>query len=233
MAHVCYDCQRIFPSQKANCPFCGGRIYFDERSNSLLQNAGFTVSDVTSNTGNSTGSSADFSINDSDILSSLRQSYDREHRRNTRPSDNVSSYASHDNSTSYDNTSVSDDFFSQFETSNAPSTSIPTVGSTYETRSTFTPPANYDSDNSSYTIDDERRWHNRNRGQAILNFLRYTNWHAVSRVFLVIAIVIGAAAIWHMRYVILESITDFIMALIPLVITVWILVTIIKSLFRR
>ncbi len=251
MAYVCYDCQMIFPSKRANCPFCGGRIYSDEKSDSVLQSEGFTLSDIKTNLSNSTNNASDdFHIDDSDILSSLRRSYDKEHRRADRTNDNVLTTATphsiaHPASqgsthtipetrrTSVDVTPPTDDFFSQFQASTTPAANIPTVGAPSENSIPLIPPVDDGVESELQSIErQQRRIRNNYRRLAIMNFFSNINWRTVFRIIFIIAVVLGLLTIWKMRYIILDSVLNFFIALIPLIIIIWIIVSIFKSLFK-
>ncbi len=250
MAYVCYDCQIIFPSKRSNCPFCGQRIYFDEKSEYALQSEGFTLFDTKERHDNAEPVASDsFSIDDSDILSSLRRSYEREHRRTDHtddrnsgePQETTNQSASQGSAgTIPKNTSTQEevrqdanDFFSQFQSSAAPSTSIPTVETPSETNSSFASPIDDDLERELQSIRrQQRRINSHYRRMSTINFIRNINWLVVFRLILVIAVVIGIITIWNMRYVILESIISFLTGLIPLVVVSLIIVAIFKSFFR-
>ena len=251
MAYVCYDCQIIFPSQRANCPFCGGRIYSDEKSDSTLLNEGFTFSDIKTKPSNfTTDSSDDFHIDDSDILSSLRRLYNKEHRRVDCTNDNTSVKAASNSiahptsqgsthtmpetdGTSVEVTPPTDDFFSQFQTSTTPAADIPTVGRASENRTILNPPVDDNWESELQSIERQQiRIRNNYRRLAIMNFFSNINWRVVFRIILVIAVTLGIWTIWKMRYVILESILNFLIALLPLIIIVWIIIWIFKSILK-
>lgn len=251
MAYVCYDCQKIFPSKRANCPFCGGRIYSDEKSDLVLQSEGFTLSNLQTKPNNSTyNASNDFHIDDSDILSSLRRSYDKEHRCADRTNDNpsttvVSNIIAQPDSldsinsmlenskTSVEATPRADDFFSQFQVSPAPATSIPTIEVPSENSTSFVPLADDGIENELKSIEhQQRRIRNNYRQLAIINFLSNINWIIVFRIIVIIALVLGLLTIWKIRYVILDSVLNFFISLIPLIIIIWAIILIFKSLFK-
>lgn len=251
MAYVCYECQMIFPSKRANCPFCGGRIYSDEKSDSVLQSEGFTLSDIQTKSNNSTNNASDdFHIDDSDILSSLRQSYDKEHRRADRTNDNTSTtetsnriahpFSQGSTHTTPETsravveaTQPTDDFFSQFQASTTPATSIPTVGVPSENSTPLVPPVDDGIENELQSIErQQRRIRNNYRRLAIMNFFSNISWRIVFRIIVIVAVVLGLLTIWKMRYIILDSVLNFFIALIPLIIIIWIIVSIFKSLFK-
>lgn len=251
MAYVCYDCQMIFPSKRANCPFCGGRIYSDEKSDSVLQNEGFTLSDIKAKPISSTNNASDdFHIDDSDILSSLRRSYDKEHHRADRTNDNASTTAtpnsiahpaSQDSTqttpetskTSVESTPPIDDFFSQFQATTTPATNIPTVGVPSESRQIVTPPVNEGLGRELQSIERQQRRIRRNyRRLAIINFISSINWRVIFRIIFAIVVMFGLWTLWKMRYVLLNSVLDFFIALIPLIIIIWIVVSIFRSFFK-
>lgn len=251
MAYVCYDCQIIFPSKRANCPFCGGRIYSDEKSDSVLQSEGFTISDIKTKPNNATNNATDdFRIDDSDILSSLRRSYDKEHRRADRTNDNTSSTATPNAITppapqgsthtmtetsraSVEATPPPDDFFSQFQASTITTTNIPTVGGPSENRTILSPPVDEGLGRELQSIEQQqRRIRNNYRRLAILNFFSSINWRVIFRIIFAIAVMFGLWTVWKMRYVLLNSIYNFFIALIPLIIIIWIIVLIFRSFFK-
>ncbi len=251
MPYVCYDCQIIFQSRKANCPFCGGRIYSDEKNVSTLQNEGFTLSDTIATPNKATtDTSDDFHIDDSDILSSLRRSYDREHRRANQTNDTGSAGTPHRNnvqpttqnssqtmsqtrSGTREATSSPDDFFSQFQTSASPASNIPTIGtpSDNHTPATTTTGTGIGNDTRPETRR-QRRARNSYRRLAIMNFLRNINWRIVFGVIVVIAVIVGLVVLWTMRFVIIESITNFLISLIPTLILLALIWYFIKKLFK-
>jgi hypothetical protein len=241
----------IFPSKRANCPFCGGRIYSDEKSDSVLQSEGFTLSDIQTKSNNSTNNASDdFHIDDSDILSSLRQSYDKEHRRadrtnyntsTTETSNRIAHPVSQGSTHTMPETSravveaapPTDDFFSQFQASTTPVTSIPTVGVPSENSTPLVPPVDDGIENELQSIErQQRRIRNNYRRLAIMNFFSNINWRIVFRIIIAVAVVFGVLTIWKMRYIILDSILNFFIALIPIIIIIWIIIWIFKSLFK-
>lgn len=251
MTYVCYDCQIIFPSKRANCPFCGGRIYSDEKSDLTLQNEGFILSDIKTRPSNFTTNSSDnFYIDDSDILSSLRRSYDKEHRRVNCTNDNALAKAAsksitHPTSqgsthtmpetdrTSVEVTPPTDDFFSQFQTSTTPAADIPTVGRASENRTIINPPVDDNLEGELHSIERQQiRIRNNYRRLAIMNFFSNINWRVVFRIILVIAVTLGIWTIWKMRYVILESVLNFLIALLPLIIIIGVIIWFFKSMFK-
>ena len=67
---------------------------------------------------------------------------------------------------------------------------------------------------------------------AISNFFRNIQWRNVFRILFILGIIILAIVIWNMRYVIIESITNFLISLIPIIIIIAILWYLIKNLFK-
>lgn len=251
MAYVCYNCKRIFPSKKTNCPFCGGRVHPDEKSVSTLKNEGFTLFDIKVRLSNAaTAPSDDFNIDDSAILSSLRQSYDREHRRVDRTNDNTSTNAmqvSPPQPATQSSTHImpqtsrildevtpdTDDFFSQFQTSTAPATNIPTVEIPSKNNISLTSPVDDSIERELQSIErQQRRIRNNYRRLAIIHFFSNINWRIVFRIIIIAAVILGLLTIWKIRYIILYSVLNFFIALIPPIIIVWIIVSIFKSLFK-
>jgi hypothetical protein len=251
MAYVCYDCRIIFSSKKVNCPFCGGRIYLDEKSDLILTNEGFTISDIEARIQNTTTSlSDDFHIDDSDTLSILRQAYDKEHRHIEHNIDgtsthNVAKNNHHQTSQGSNNTvlqtdtssievnQTTEDFFSNLQTSSTSTTSIPTVGNTFENSTPFPFPVVNNIDSELQSIERQRqRINNIRRRNDIINFFSNIDLGIVFRIIFVLILVIVILTIWSLRYVIIDSILNFLIALIPPLLFIWIIVSIIKSFFK-
>lgn len=187
-----------------------------------MQNEEFTLSDIKARPSDaSTDPPDDFNIDDSDILSSLRQSYDREHRHTEYANDNTSTNAMQGSppqpatqSPAYkmlqscrtldEITPATDDFFSQFQASNAPTTNIPTVRTPFENSTLFTPPVDECIESELQSIErQQRRICNNYRRIAIMNFFININWRIVFRIIIIAAVVLGLLTIWKMRYIIL------------------------------
>ena len=253
MAYVCYDCQIIFPSMKANCPLCGGRVFFDDRSESILKGENFTVFSPTKRQNEpKSQENNDFRIDDSDIFSSLRQSYENEHRRTKHQSKSSSDFfptqginqpttqnsiptVQQENKTPVSVAPSGGDFFSRFEqannpAANVPTVNVPTVERTHEQNRASYLPIEDDSEDELQTLRrQQRRIQNNYRRAAFADSLRNINWQLVFRIILIIAVVLAGWAIWRIRYQILESVYNFIISLVPLFIIVAIIMSFFKS----
>lgn len=247
MAFLCDNCQLFFPRKLTNCPFCGGKIYTENVSEESLKQDGYSLVSMEGSK-KSNESTDPFVIDDSDIIASLRKSYHNEHVSNGQPHPQIQRTATNPDAVSTDNASSADQhymgmelgdytneggFFSQFQSSGVID-EIPTVSQTPTSNQAIT------TTTQAPAIDEElrsierqqRQIRNNYRRIAFLNFLTNIRWRTVFRIILIIGIVFCALTIWKMRYIILDSIMSFIISLLQLIIIVWIIVYLIKSLFK-
>lgn len=251
MAYVCYDCKIIFSSKKVNCPFCGGKIYLDEKSDLILANEGFNLFDIEKRKRNTTTNlSDDFHIDDSDTLLMLRQAYDKEHRCIEHTNDgtsmnDVAKNNHHQTSQGANNTvlqtdsssievnQTTEDFFSNLHSSTTSTTNIPTVGNTFENSASFSSLVGNNIDSELQSIERQRkRIKNMQRRNTIMNFFSNIDWGIIFRIIFVLILIILILTIWSLRYVILDSILNFLIALIPPLLFILIIISIIKSFFK-
>ncbi len=131
------------------------------------------------------------------------------------------------------------DFFAGFESAAADGGTIPTVEPDVVSgrEGSDSAPFRNTYERELHELERERRREER-RYRIRAAFNRFTNrladirWRTVLRILLIIAIIIAAIGVWNMRYVIFNSIVSFLCSLIPIVIIVWILWRLVRSMFR-
>lgn len=249
MAFVCEDCELIFKTKKNNCPYCGGKIYSVNDSSDVLLRKGYSYFENNSNAKASRSSSADsFSVNDGDIISSLRQQYYREHLTQNQPAStqeqNITTAptptpapVSVDRGNSHDETHENNSnggYFSQF-TSSSNSEEIPTIAHSQPIPSSINT-----SSGSSYTNNNQalqrqqRRIRNNYRRATFMDFVSNIRWRTVFRVLAIVLVIILAIVIWNNRQAIYESIMNFIFqTIVPILIIGAIIVYVFKSIFKK
>lgn len=245
MPFVCYDCQIIFSRRYANCPYCGGRVLPSDSSQESLIREGFSLAPINSERNPSIQSQANNSNNsdNSDIFASLRESYQREHEQSShqpqnrssnnppsqerippraQPADVQPALNSHDNN----------DFFAHSQ-SQRTIQSIPTI-STSSARNTapVSRGCNTNESRSALIERQQRRIRNNYRRASLDSLFDRITWKTVLWIILILVIVACVVTVWKMRYVILNSIMNFAISLIPLILVVWIIVHLIKSIFK-
>ena len=253
MAFLCDSCKLLFPDKITNCPFCGGKIYSENISEESLLQDGYSQVNFKERSNVRHESASSFSIDDSEIIESLRNSYINEHnqavsqdfsqqqsQQNTPTSSNSrtdNQSRDQNNQNKSNNSSVNNGgFFAQVQSS-ATTEEIPTItGTSMNSVTNSTSSFN----NSDYLRQEQERMSEEEkiiqrelRRQSFLNFVSNINWRTLFRVILFICIVVFAIVIWKMRYVILQSILSFLYSLIPIIIIIAIIVYIIREMFRR
>ncbi len=249
MSYRCNNCLYIFSSKHNNCPFCGGRIFENEVSDGELISDGFAQAPIPISFNKNIPATTDNIVENyaSNIFEELQASYNSEHisdnystqghstnNNNTHSETHTSSLNANGSSSS----STEGGYFAQF---NSNSNSFVHEVELSSTPPIISPPS---SDSASAYYDEEyehemqrlkkqqrsiQRDYNR---LAISNFFRNIQWRNVFRILFILGIIILAIVIWNMRYVIIESITNFLISLIPIIIIIAILWYLIKNLFK-
>ena len=240
MAFRCDDCRYIYKKKRTSCPFCGGRVYNDSNSNDSLLSAGFTWAPGQSQVSTDTigHAQSEHSQND-DPFERLRQDFFNEQHHHTRleaasvptvtPVPPVKATAESPRDCS------DDDFFSGAGTSSVPINNIPTVTPRVGQSQTVSTPNNNPDPYERELQELERqrqREERRYRRREVLNFFANIRWRTIFRILLISAIILVGITIWNMRYVILNSILNLIIALIPSILIIWIIWYLVRSLFR-
>ncbi len=247
MSYRCNACLYIFPNKHSNCPYCGGRIFQNEVSDSELINDGFMQAPTPPSYNEKTTSFTDNATNNQahkngNIFEELQASYNSEHAADQASSRPTTNNASHievprTTPTQADTGSVSTEggYFAQFNSGS--NSYVPEV----EIPPTVSPaPANSQSTyhNEAYEremrqLEEQQRRIQRDYNRlAIMNFISNIRWRNVFRFLFILGIVVLLIVIWNMRYIIIESITNFLISLIPIIIIIAILWYLIKSLFK-
>ncbi len=249
MSYRCNNCLYIYPSKRSNCPFCGGRIFENNISDEELIRDGFTQAPSPTSINEEIPAineiTNDFhASNNRNHYEELQASYNSEHlannsnkhtlNRNEIPSNNQSSFSKASGSSS---PSSEGGYFAQFtsdsyhspevETTPTPPTISPATSSTAPT---YRDEA-YEQEMQRLETQQRRLQRDYHR-LAVRNFISNIRWRTVFRIIGVLGIIILAIVIWSMRYTIIESITNFLISLIPIVIIIAILWYLIKGLFK-
>lgn len=218
MAIRCDDCHYLFSKKRSSCPFCGGRVYRDDNTDATLLAAGFAFAPQ--------GRQQE---QHSDPIQSLRQAYYREQQQPTPPDARPTPPPIFTPKPEADQDNL--DFFAQFQ---APehSTPIPTVATTYQPthqeNSRRRQQNPYEAERQA--LERERRRLDRQaRRAAFWDRVAGLHWGTIGRVVVIIAVVLAALAIWSMRYVILDSVLSFLIALMPILLIIGGIVWVIRK----
>lgn len=240
MAFICDDCQYIFSKKRSSCPFCGGRVSNNNNSESILLDEGYSWAP-----GQKSKETTKNAESPNDYFEDLRQSFFDQQEPSAPPSSipKVAPQVSAPKSTlrkqpnsqtkSSTDSSHRSDYFSQFGNPSSSDDNIPTV----EPRIQQTqPPQNQRPDPYEQELQELERQRQRAeqqyRRRAALNSVLNIRWRAIFRLIFIIILVIAAISIWNMRYIIFSSIVNFLISLLPIVLIIWVLWYLIRSLFR-
>lgn len=227
MAFICDDCKYIFNKKKANCPFCGGRVYNNTQTEQDLLSTGYSwAPGITSKS----DGRAD------EVFDNLRQSF-----FNEEPSHSLENVISEVSPTRTKDANLAEDsnnlkgvdYFSQFSSNPHNIDIIPTVEPNNRTNASVSQQNDDPYEQELQVLDRQRQrleWQSQRR--SIFNFLANIRWRTVLRVLFILLLVIVAVAIWKMRYVIFSSILNFFISILPIALIVGILWYIFRSFFR-
>lgn len=247
MSYRCNSCLYIYKSKRNNCPYCGGKIYQNNTSDNELISEGFSY-DV------STGSETPDNqvINNesqSNYYAKLQEDYRKEHltanRNNTTPDITTSTSSSlfvsaveeKPQNTSTQNSIGQGSYFSQFTVETAEPTPpiVPTVEKPSTNRQQAIPSYHDDEyDAEIRRLEEQQRKIQRDYNRiAFSNFLHNIPWRTVFHVISIISVIVFLILIWQMRYVIIGSIMNFLISLIPLALVIGIFWYLIKIFFKQ
>lgn len=230
MAYLCDNCKYIFPNKRSSCPFCGGRVYNNTLLEKDLLNDGYLQAPVKAPKGNQENHVMPENPYD-DLRHAFFNAQETESSKSKAPEMPPRTLES----LPKDDKAVPSgtDYFSQFSRTLNSENDIPTVKVPTQTHQSNPSPQNDPYEQELQELERQRRRLNRQyRRRSALNFISNIRWRAVFRILFVILLIIIAATIWQMRYVIFNSIISFIVSLLPIVIIVWIMRYIFRSFFR-
>lgn len=226
MAYICDDCKYIFPSKRSNCPYCGGRVYNSTLLEKKLLNDGYLQAPIKTAKENHQKSENPYD----DLRQAFFNTQVTESSKSKIPnaSPKKSENLPHDDKA----TSSGNDYFSQFSVTSDSGNDIPTVEVPPHTQQPEISSQNDPYERELQELELQRRRLDRQyRRREALNFISNISWRTVIRITFAILLIIIAVTIWQMRYVILNSIINFLMSLLPIIIIIWILWYIFRSFF--
>lgn len=231
MAYICDDCKYIFPNKRTSCPFCGGRVYNNTLPEQNLLNNGYSLAPnkMTKDKKNQPDTAQANHYND--LRQAFLGSQTSESSNNVIPE--VPPKKSDDTTSDNTKTPSGVDYFSQFSENPNEGIDIPTVEPTPQTHHPKDQPQNDPYEQELRELELQRRRLDRQyRQRAALDFITNIRWRTVFRVLFVLLLIVIAVTVWQMRYVILNSIINFLLSLLPIILIVWILWYIFRSFFR-
>ena len=123
-------------------------------------------------------------------------------------------------------------FFAQFATAQQPQQQV-VVPTAPQQAATQVREQEEDCNRELRTLERQRRQLERSyRRSEFFHALASFNWHTFFRVLFVLAIIAAIIFVWNMRYVILNSVLDFLISLVPIILVIAIFWNLIKSLFK-
>lgn len=129
------------------------------------------------------------------------------------------------------------DFFSHFQ-GGSPAADIPTVESTRRSQPQQEPPRRQPTQPDPYEAElreierQQRRLERQYRRAAFWDRLSSFRWGSVFRVVVFVLVVLAAIGLWNMRYTILNSVLDLVIGILPVVLLIWGIWLLIRSIFR-
>lgn len=236
MAFICDDCLYIFSKKRSSCPFCGGRVYNNNSNESTLLDKGYSWAP-----GQKPKDSTQNAEAPNDHFEDLRQSFFEQQEPSVRPSSipTVAPQVSEPKNTPRNqpkpqtDSAPGSDYFSQFGNPSSLDNNIPTVDPRIQQ-----PQSPQEQRPDPYELElqelerQRQRAERQYRRRAALNSVLNIRWRAVFRIIFIILLVIAAISIWNMRYIIFSSIVNFLISLLPIVLIIWVLWYLIRSLFR-
>ena len=129
------------------------------------------------------------------------------------------------------------DFFSHFQ-GGSPAADIPTVESTHRSQPQQEPPRRQPTQPDPYEAElreierQQRRLERQYRRAAFWDRLSSFRWGSVFRVVVFVLVVLAAIGLWNMRYTILNSVLDLVIGILPVVLLIWGIWLLIRSIFR-
>lgn len=223
MSIRCDDCRYLFSKKRSGCPFCGGPTIQDDRPDADLLSAGYTVAPQ----GRQRTAPAD-------PFEAMLRAY-QEEQQQTQPIP-IPSPAAEPSEPKQPQGGV--DFFAQFR-GGTPSVDIPTVDSAHRSPPQQQPaqrqpthqPDPYEAELRELERQ-QRRLERQYRRTALWNRLSSLRWGTVFRVVVFLLVVVTAIGLWKMRYAILNSVLNLAIGILPVVLLVWGIWMLIRSIFR-
>ena len=219
MAIRCDDCRYLFSKKRVSCPFCGGQTIRDDRPDADLLAAGYTMAPQ----------GRQQTIPD-DPFEAMLRAYQEEQTQPipTPPAAEPSQP---------EQPQVGVDFFSHFQ-GGSPAADIPTVESTRRSQPQQEPPRRQPTQPDPYEAElreierQQRRLERQYRRAAFWDRLSSFRWGSVFRVVVFVLVVLAAIGLWNMRYTILNSVLDLVIGILPVVLLIWGIWLLIRSIFR-
>lgn len=219
MAIRCDDCRYLFSKKRVSCPFCGGQTIRDDRPDADLLAAGYTMAPQ----------GRQQTIPD-DPFEAMLRAYQEEQ---TQPIPTPPAAEPSQPEQPQDGV----DFFSHFQ-GGSPAADIPTVESTHRSQPQQEPPRRQPTQPDPYEAElreierQQRRLERQYRRAAFWDRLSSFRWGSVFRVVVFVLVVLAAIGLWNMRYTILNSVLDLIIGILPVVLLIWGIWLLIRSIFR-
>lgn len=219
MAIRCDDCRYLFSKKRVSCPFCGGQTIRDDRPDADLLAAGYTMAPQ----------GRQQTIPD-DPFEAMLRAYQEEQ---TQPIPTPPAAEPSQPEQPQDGV----DFFSHFQ-GGSPAADIPTVESTHRSQPQQEPPRRQPTQPDPYEAElreierQQRRLERQYRRAAFWDRLSSFRWGSVFRVVVFVLVVLAAIGLWNMRYTILNSVLDLVIGILPVILLVWGIWLLIRSIFR-
>ncbi len=219
MAIRCDDCRYLFSKKRVSCPFCGGQTIRDDRPDADLLAAGYTMAPQ----------GRQQTIPD-DPFEAMLRAYQEEQ---TQPIPTPPAAEPSQPEQPQDGV----DFFSHFQ-GGSPAADIPTVESTRRSQPQQEPPRRQPTQPDPYEAElreierQQRRLERQYRRAAFWDRLSSFRWGSVFRVVVFVLVVLAAIGLWNMRYTILNSVLDLVIGILPVVLLIWGIWLLIRSIFR-
>lgn len=219
MSIRCDDCRYLFSKKRVSCPFCGGQTIRDDRPDADLLAAGYTMAPQ----------GRQQTIPD-DPFEAMLRAYQEEQ---TQPIPTPPAAEPSQPEQPQDGV----DFFSHFQ-GGSPAADIPTVESTRRSQPQQEPPRRQPPQPDPYEAElreierQQRRLERQYRRAAFWDRLSSFRWGSVFRVVVFVLVVLAAIGLWNMRYTILNSVLDLVIGILPVVLLIWGIWLLIRSIFR-
>lgn len=219
MAIRCDDCRYLFSKKRVSCPFCGGQTIRDDRPDADLLAAGYTMAPQ----------GRQQTIPD-DPFEAMLRAYQEEQ---TQPIPTPPPAEPSQPEQPQDGV----DFFSHFQ-GGSPAADIPTVESTRRSQPQPESPRRQPPQPDPYEAElreierQQRRLERQYRRAAFWDRLSSFRWGSVFRVVVFVLVVLAAIGLWNMRYTILNSVLDLVIGILPVVLLIWGIWLLIRSIFR-
>lgn len=219
MSIRCDDCRYLFSKKRVSCPFCGGQTIRDDRPDADLLAAGYTMAPQ----------GQQQTIPD-DPFEAMLRAYQEEQ---TQPIPTPPAAEPSQPEQPQDGV----DFFSHFQ-GGSPAADIPTVESTRRSQPQPESPRRQPPQPDPYEAElreierQQRRLERQYRRAAFWDRLSSFRWGSVFRVVVFVLVVLAAIGLWNMRYTILNSVLDLVIGILPVLLLIWGIWLLIRSIFR-